>query len=399
MHPCSTAVPTRMSRRLANLVAVLLFVSASAGAASLDAEMKTVERLRGLTFTHPVAQKTLTRAELPKVLRAQMEKSLPYSPDDYALILRALQLVDGGAKDLVASMLDLYQSQVLAFYDPQAHVYFSIDQMPLAASGLLDSEVLRESVAIHELTHALQDQRFNAGALDESLQKDTDGSLALHALMEGEATLVMLDYVLDRAKQKLDDVLANPEIMSLLTSSLGGADKTIDASTPKYFAESLKFPYAEGLKLVIDGYRRGGWKMVDRMDTNPPRSTREVLHPAEYFARLGLGNAPRVPFDSNSTLPGSLTVEHLGEFHWRFLVGDAGAGWVDDRVIVTQNKTCDATVLVETRWENAGCARAFRDAYSAFLRERGLEPRLALDGPRVRIAYGADAALMESFIR
>lgn len=395
-HP----VPTRMSRRLASVVvATLVLVSASAHAASLDAEMKTVERLRGLTFVHPVVERTLTRAELPKALRAQMEKSLPYSPDDYALILRTLQLVDGGTTDLVGSMLDLYQSQVLAFYDPLTHTYFAIDQLPAAAAGILDNDVLRESVAIHELTHALQDQRFNAGVLDQALQKDTDGSLALHALMEGEATLVMLDYVLDQAGQKLDDVLANPEVLSLLTSSLSGADKTLDPSTPKYFTESLKFPYAEGLKLVIDGYRRGGWKMVDRMDENPPRSTREVLHPSEYFARLGIGGAPGTPFDDKSPLPGVLTVEHLGEFHWRFLVGDAGGGWVDDRVTVTQNVQCDPTVLVETRWENADRARAFRDAYGAFLRGRGLEPRLALDGTRVKAAYGVDKKLMDSFIR
>ncbi|HXH41094.1 MAG TPA: hypothetical protein VNN08_20875 [Thermoanaerobaculia bacterium] len=388
-----------MSQRLASVVATIVLVSAAAHAASLDAEMKTVERLRGLTFVHPVAERTLTRAELPKVLRAQMEKSLPYSPDDYALILRTLQLVDGGTTDLVGSMLDLYQSQVLAFYDPLTHTYFAIDQLPPAAAGMLDSDVLRESVAIHELTHALQDQRFHAGALDQALQKDTDGSLALHALMEGEATLVMLDYVLDGAGQKLDEVLANPEVLSLLTSSLSGADKTIDSSTPKYFAESLKFPYAEGLKLVIDGYRRGGWKMVDRMDENPPRSTREVLHPAEYFARLGIANAARPPFDDRSPLHGVLTVEHLGEFHWRFLVGEAGSGWIDDRVTVAQNVQCDPTVLVETRWENADHARAFRDAYAAFLRGRGLEPRLALDGVRVRAAYGADQSLMDSFIR
>jgi len=398
-RPHGHAVPNRMSQRLASVVATIVLVSAAAHAASLDAEMKTVERLRGLTFVHPVAERTLTRAELPKVLRAQMEKSLPYSPDDYALILRTLQLVDGGTTDLVGSMLDLYQSQVLAFYDPLTHTYFAIDQLPPAAAGMLDSDVLRESVAIHELTHALQDQRFHAGALDQALQKDTDGSLALHALMEGEATLVMLDYVLDGAGQKLDEVLANPEVLSLLTSSLSGADKTIDSSTPKYFAESLKFPYAEGLKLVIDGYRRGGWKMVDRMDENPPRSTREVLHPAEYFARLGIANAARPPFDDRSPLHGVLTVEHLGEFHWRFLVGEAGSGWIDDRVTVAQNVQCDPTVLVETRWENADHARAFRDAYAAFLRGRGLEPRLALDGVRVRAAYGADQSLMDSFIR
>jgi hypothetical protein len=393
------AVPNRMSRRLANLVAVLVLVSAGAHAASLDAEMKTVERLRGLTFEHPVVERTLTRAELPKVLRAQMEKSLPYSPEDYAFILLTLQLVDGGTTDLVGSMLDLYQSQVLAFYDPLTHTYFAIDQLPAAAAGILDSDVLRESVAIHELTHALQDQRFQAGARDQALQSDTDGSLALHSLMEGEATLVMLDYVLDSAGQKLDEVFANPEVLSLLTSSLSNADQTIDPSTPRYFAESLKFPYAEGLKLVIEGYRRGGWKMIDRMDENPPRSTREVLHPAEYFARLGVGGAAGAPFDDKSPLPGTLTVEHLGEFHWRFLVGEAGAGWVDDRVIVAQNVQCDPTVLVETRWENADRAKTFRDAYAAFLRGRGLEPRIALDGIRVRAAYGADGKLMDSFIR
>lgn len=387
-----------MSRRLPNFVAAMLLVCASARAASLEAEMKAVEKLRGLTFTRPVVQKTITRAELPKVLRAQMEKSMPYASDDYALILRALQLVDSGSTDLVGSMLALYESQVLAFYDPLTHTYFALDELPAAAKGIGDPEMLQQSVVIHELMHALQDQRFQAGARDLALQKDTDGGLALHALMEGEATFVMLDYLLERAGQKLDDVIANTETLSLLTSSLGGADQTLDPSTPKYFAESLKFPYAEGLKLVVEGYRRGGWKMIDAMDENPPRSTREVLHSSEYFARLATGTAA-VPFDYKSSVPGTLTVEHLGEFHWRFLVGDAGTGWVDDRVTVAQNADCDPTVLVDTRWESAARARTFRDSYEAFLHKRGLEPRIALDGTRVRAAYGADAKLMESFLR
>jgi hypothetical protein len=388
-----------MFRRLTTFAAALVLLSATAHAASLETEMKTVERLRGLTFDHPVTQRTITRAELPKVLRAQMEKSLPYSPDDYALILRALQLVDAGSSDLVRTMLDLYQSQVLAFYDPLTHTYFALDQMPSAAGGLLDNDTLRQSVVIHELTHALQDQRFHAGERDLALQKDTDGSLALHALMEGEATFVMLDYVLDHAGQKISDVMDSPEALELLTSSMNGADATIDPGTPRYFAESLKFPYAEGLKLVIEGYRRGGWKMIDSMDENPPRSTREVLHPSEYFARLARSAASPPAFDDESSLPGALTVEHLGEFHWRFLVGNAGAGWVDDRVTVVQDLRCDTTVLVDTQWQDAAHARTFRDAYDAFLRKRALDPRVTLDGTRVKAAYGADDKLMESFLR
>jgi hypothetical protein len=44
-------------------------------------------------------------------------------------------------------------------------------------------------------------------------------------------------------------------------------------------------------------------------------------------------------------------------------------------------------------------AHAFRDAYAAFLHGRGIEPKIALDGVRVRAAYGADAKLVESFVR
>jgi hypothetical protein len=389
-----------MLRRLSGAAAAIFLVAATARAASLEKEMKTVERLRGLTFTRAVAQQTIARAELPAVLRAQMEKSLPYSADDYAVILRALQLVDDKTPDVIGKMLDLYESQVLAFYDPLTHTYFALDQLPSAAAPFGDSAALRNSVVIHELTHALQDQRFHAGARDLSLLKDTDGGLAFHALMEGEATLVMLDYLLDAAGQKLDDVLANPQTLSLLVSSMNGADKTLDASVPRYFVESLKFPYADGLKLVVEGYRRGGWKMLDRMHGNPPRSTREVLHPAEYFARLALtGAAPPPPFDASSTVPSTLTVEHLGEFHWRFLVADAANGWIDDRVVVAQNAHCEPTVLVDTRWQDATHARTFRDAYAAFLRSRGLDPHVALDGARVKVAYGADTALAESFVR
>ena len=139
--------------------------------------------------------------------------------------------------------------------------------------------------------------------------------------------------------------------------------------------------------------------MIDRMDENPPRSTREVFHPSEYFARLaGTATAPPA-FDTKSSPSDALTVEHLGEFHWRFLVGDAGTGWIDDRVTVAQNLQCEPTVLVDTHWEDAAHARTFRDAYGAFLLKRGIEAQVALDGTRVRAAYGPDEKLMESFIR
>src|ERR1051326_8596679 len=313
--PRARPVPERMSRRLMQFVAALLLTAPAlpliAAPSPLTASMHEVERIRGLKFDHDIRHVDIGRDELPSRLRAQMAKSMPYSFDDYMLVLRALQLVDGKNDKLMTQLVDLYQSQVLAFYDPLDHVYYSIREMPKTMDAMgLDPEAMRDMVVIHELKHAL---------------------------LEGEATLVMMDYMLDKMGQPLDALVKNPQVLEAMA---GATDKTIDANVPRYFVESLKFPYLEGLKLCIEGYRRGGWKMIDKIDANPPQSTREVLHPADYFARLERGGSAKA-FDDAALVaaPGTISVEHLGEFHWRYLVGaTASAGWVDDRVQIAQNK-------------------------------------------------------------
>lgn len=384
-------------RLLAFVFLVFPFVtSAQPAAPSLAKEMAAVERIRGLRFLHPVTTKSVARADLPRILRAEMMKSTPYSADDYALILRSLRLVDDDVQDPVGKMITLLQGQVLAFYDPLSHVYYSLDVMPDAMKPLGNAELLESSVVLHELTHALQDQHFDVGTKDYALRTDWDASLAYHALMEGDASLVMMASVIEGMGASFDDMMKNDAMLSMLTNA-AAVDKTIDPGAPRYFVESLKFPYIDGLKFVITAYRRGGWKAVDAIYANPPRSTREILHPEEYFARAGGPVAPRVAFSGAPpvAVPQLLTVEHLGEFHWAFLVGpDAARGWTNDRVTVAQDERCDPTVLVETTWESEGRASAFRDAYAA----KVPEARVVQSGTSVRAAYGADAALIERYL-
>ena len=216
--------------------------------------------------------------------------------------------------------------------------------------------------------------------------------MAYHALVEGEASLVMTAWMLEKAGQSLDEAMKNPTALDWLTDASIG-DKFVDPDTPRYFSESLKFPYFNGMKLVVEGYKRGGWKMIDKMHANPPRSTTEILNLEAYFARLAAPPTPAPSFDPKAA--NALTVEHLGEFHWRFLAGDKIRGWVDDRVVVTRG----GSVLAETQWESAERAAAFRDAYVAFLKTRGLEPRASLDGNRVRVAYGPESAAIASFMQ
>jgi len=367
--------------RRSGLVAALVILSAgAAAAASLAEPMREVERLRGLTFLHDVTQRTIEREDLRAMLRKQLASSVPYSLQEYADVLEALQLIDS-SKGAIDQMLALYDSQVLAFYDPLTHTYFAIKELPSSIAGMSGAGAITDSVVIHELIHALQDQRFGAAERDRALLHDTDGELAYHALLEGEASLVMLESLIEKSGQSFDEAVRSGLLLGAMNAG-AATDMMIGKDVPRYFVESLKFPYLDGLKLVIEGYKRGGWKEIDRMDGNPPRTTREVLHPDEYFARLDRGEAGAPPFDPPAT-PGVMTTERLGEFHWRFLVGEAARGWVDDRVTIG----CDGIVTVDARWENSDRAAAFRDAYVSFLRRRGIEPRVSVDGDAVKVVY------------
>lgn len=369
-------------RRLRFLPFLLAF-TACAQASPLAPGMKAVEEIRGKKFIAEVRNVTIDRSELKKHLREQMEQSVPYPLEDWGTVLRSLQLVDVKPAEIIPTLLELYESQVLAFYDPHSHTYYSIKQMPNLpdAAKLADPKVLEETVMVHELTHALQDQYFKLGPREKELMKDSDAEMAYHSVLEGEAVLVMVAHMLKQNGVDLDEALKDDALTNMMASS-AAADAMVDPKTPKYFVESLKFPYLDGLKFVVAAYKRGGWKAIDAIHANPPRSTREILHSDEYFAHQSKAE----PFDSRKPEGDVIAVEHLGEFHWRYLVGaDAARGWLNDRAVVRR----DGRVETWTKWESPERANAFADAYGAFLQKRGLDAKVAKNGVEVTTTYTA----------
>jgi hypothetical protein len=382
---------TLIRRALAALI--VTFLAGAASASTIAEEIAAVEKIRGLKFTAPVTTVEIDRKDLPAHLRRQFEKSLPYSIEDWGDVMRALRLIDDKDTDeaIVSSLLDLYQSQVLAYYDPPSKTFYTIRQLPEALQSLPMNGMLDAGINVHELTHALQDQHFQIGDHDEALRDDTDANLAYHAVIEGEASLVMLAYMIEKNGGSFDEMINSDLLGGALSAA---ATQTLPGGGPRYFTEMLKFPYIDGLKFVIEGYRRGGWKELDKVYANPPRSTREILHPLDYFDH----RFTPMPFNDKPALPVShlLSVEHLGEFHWRLLVGEAG-GWKADRVTIAQNRFCETTVLAETQWDTAAAAQRFYDAYTHTLDDVGYLARI--DGTNVRVAYGADRPLMEHFVK
>lgn len=373
-----------MTRRWA-APAILLFLTASSCfAASLEKEKAAVEKVRGRKFLSEVKTATIERSKLAGHLEKQVSKSIPYSVDDWGRILRALQLVDVDTKQVVPKLLALYEAQVLAFYDPDTHVYYSIDKFPpqLAEQAkIIDPKVLEEMVKVHELMHAMQDQHWNIGVRDKALKADTDANLAYHALLEGEAVLVMLANMLSTMGMALDDVIQEDAVVNTMMNAAKAEQARVDPAAPKYFTEMLQFPYLDGLSFVVAAYRRGGWKEIDRIHANPPRSTREILHPEDYFS----GKFKPEPFDATKP-EGAITVEHLGEFHWAYLAGAENArGWLGDRAVVMK----DGRVEIETKWETPAHAGKFATAYGAFLKSRGVDAKITNANAIVKASYQA----------
>lgn len=337
-----------------------------------------VQQIRGLDFRFPVAHQTIDRAALRPLLRRQIDRDLAMPAEDLFAVMRALQLI-GDEPDVLDRLLDLYQGQILAFYDPVAHKYFRIAGPPDGHS----SPSLEQMVAVHELTHALQDQHFDAGTRMQKVLDDWDAQMAYRAVLEGEASLVMIAAIQQQLGSSLDHLVETgglDDAVALVAGADGG-----DGDAPRYFIEEMKFPYVAGIRFVAEIYRRGGWKLVGTLHTSPPVSTEQILDPDLYLSE----SVGMTRLTTDEKRKGLILITHLGAFHWRFLLGDKAAlGWAGDVVSVARTPK-GFGVQIETLWDESGQARGFAESLRKLLTSRGIQSEVAVDGRHVRIAYTA----------
>jgi len=309
---------------------------------------KAVEAVRGRSFTRSVPAETVDGPKLRKLLAQKLQEGLVVGLEDYFRSLAAIgAIAPADLPGLRDRLLDFYGGQVLAFYDPAEGKFFvsaTAKEKAGSFSGIEESLVFT-----HELTHALQDQHLSLDRRLRDLRSDGDASLALEALLEGEATEVMVESAvkdLPGAEEGVEAMLA-----PLLTASLADLDPDSTRGVPAFFSEQLFFPYSEGTAYVRERKKQGGWKAIDAAWSSPPATSAEILHPGRPRtppASLRLGDSAVDP------PPGMkfLYSDSLGEWTLRFLFRKAGvadadsvaAGWRADRILFFQgaNRTAYA---------------------------------------------------------
>lgn len=283
-------------------------------------------------------------------------KALGFLPEDF---------------DYKKGLIDFYASQVGGYYDPDKKRFVMAAWMP----GLLQT-----TVAVHELTHALQDQHFNLKDFTDERKYSSDELMARSALIEGDATSVMMDNLRAMAGQK--GLETEPNVDSLMMQNIIGFSLVSSAANvPKGLQMLLFFPYTSGLRFVHAALKRGGYREVDRIFERPPGSTEEILHPEKYFA--GTHDFTRIDPESILEDPASEHVRYpdvAGEFFISALLiglgeapaaaATASAGWAGDVVVVSERSNGETRVYWVTQWDSERDLREFSESYGRALKKQ-----------------------------
>jgi hypothetical protein len=347
---------------------------------------EAVGKLRGLTAHDPVNFKQITPGELDAQLRQTDKAGDSTTVAHDQALLRLLGLIDPKA-DLAAIEHDLTNEQVLGYYDTASKVFYLI-------TGKSPGAVERMTYA-HEYTHALQDQNF--GLAPSTKQKlDGDSSLALRALVEGDASLVESMYG--------NQELAIQEALQAYVSAREVNQPALQAA-PAFLQNVFAFPYRQGLDFVTAVQKQGGWTAVNDLYDKPPASTEQILHPERYRA----GDKPvAVSLPDVAAKIGAPWQEAesdvMGELGWRLALepglgptaaAAAAAGWGGDHYVLLENQN-DHTYSLAMRsvWDNTDEAQEFAALLAASLSRRfgySDETYDMLSANPLRIWQGEDA--------
>jgi hypothetical protein len=334
--------------------------SAAASIAQRQEIEKAVEEIRGLKFKQPVDYNVLSRKEIKDVVSGKLAEV--FSEQEFQHMSAAFSRLGllPEKYPLRQSYIELLGEQIAAFYDQHTHKLFMFEDASL-------DNAQNRIVLAHELTHALQDQHFGLKKLPLEIKTNDDRAMAASALVEGEATLVMSEFMLKNLSLgTLKDTVA-----STLTQNMDQLQKA-----PRFLREALIFPYLRGQEFSTALFSRGGYSAISKAYDNPPTSSTQILHPEKYLGAQREDPVevqwPVVEVDGQK--PTSDNV--VGEFITRILLAegagdgpaeDAAEGWRGDRYL----SFGDGESLVwKSIWASEDDAREFLHAEKGVLEKR-----------------------------
>jgi hypothetical protein len=344
-----------------------------------------VRDLRDLESLREIQRLIFTRYSIEEYLSAL------YAEEEYVREMEVserihvvLGLIDEDY-DLLQAQIESQREGLAGLYDcKREEIYLVLDRYA--------SDLWVEVTFAHEFTHALQDQHFDLDSLLEQAAT-TDSRLALQALIERDATLVMVEY----AFQHLFEMdLDRADLLDAIQEVEQGEYQ----DAPEVVRETAWFPYSQGVVFAAALVDEGGWAQLNQALAAPPQTTEQIMHPDKYLA----GEVANIP-DLGDLLgvvgPGWLELRSdvLGELFIRVYLEReldpeealmAGEGWDGDRAPLLENQEQDSYILaLRTMWDSQANAEEFYSFYRTFMERAGDSSR-AIDGPQSQTWWSED---------
>jgi hypothetical protein len=342
--------------------------------AMADELIPVVVRLRGLEPKEPIRKGVKSREEISQFISreadAQFEKGELRSE---GLVLQKLGLIPADL-DYVPFVIKLLSEQAGGYYDPAAKSLYIASWLPADQ---------QRPAMVHELTHALQDQYHD---LDGMIKRDRKGRnddrvLAHMAIAEGDATAVMLNYVLEPVGRSYTEL---PDIVFIMQAQLSLMNDQFEVlkSAPEYLKQNLVFPYSYGAAFMqkVRAHNEP-WSVVDKIYSDLPSSTEQIIHPDKYLGERDNPLTVEVA-DPTPQLGKEWKVVYsnvLGEFGLSLLLQlnlaeevakRAATGWGGDQLILVEDGGGHSAVFAETAWDTQESTDRFFGALSTWLQHR-----------------------------
>jgi len=305
--------------------------------------------------------------------------------------------------DLHTFLVALLREQVAGYYDPKTATVNLLDWVDIDQ---------QRPVMAHELTHALQDQfiglekwmKTGSDDLNDNKQPTTEDiandemSGARQAVVEGQAMVVLVDYMLAPSGQSL---LGSPQLADALKEGMlvGTADSVQFKNAPIFLKEELTFAYRYGLDFEAELLRKGGReKAFAATLSNPPHTTRQIMEPQTYLSGERLEPMPVPDFARDFKNYERFDVGAMGEFDVALLVDQYAGTQAAHRVYPNWrggyyyagrpkgDPSAPLAVLYVSRWASPEAAAEFAAIYARSLTQRYRHVTAVLEHDKPSIA-------------
>ncbi|RMG18431.1 MAG: hypothetical protein D6731_02030 [Planctomycetota bacterium] len=402
-------MPLRTPFLIGLLALATVLPAAAQDASMVERIQRDVERMRGLSFRTPVKTGVKKPEELRKILFEDFEKEEPLAEmRAQERVIKRFGLVPEDF-DLRDDLLAFLGEHIGGFYLPEKKELFLVDRSGEGGMMAMQQKMNDPMVMAHELQHALQDQHFGLDRWMELLEDHDDRLQAYKSLVEGEAQLIGMSYLMGNKGRKQVDMKRLNQMQEMMLRMMPQQKRL-----PPFLQENMMFPYTQGAEFFQALQRKVGWEGIGDCFNDPPTSTEQILHPEKYFGpqrdrptefRLASSAMKKILGEGAEVLYENV----LGEFNVSILLralgvkrataAKAAAGWDGDRFVGLGCKDGRTVVVWISTWDDAEEAAEFERTYRAALAAKHPDDVVERRGTEVVLVAGAQGAELPLLLR